>query len=67
MSVCMSVRARNSKTMPSIDLIFVHKKYYPWGSSKMDLDPDAIKLRHDVNNEKMRYDVTCVSGSAIYD
>ena len=33
-SIChMSVRARSSKTIAPIDLIFLHRKYYPRGST----------------------------------
>ena len=28
LSVCLSVRTRNSKTIATIDLIFIHVKYY---------------------------------------
>ena len=33
--VCMSVRTSNSKTIAPIDLIFLHKKYYPLWPPKM--------------------------------
>ena len=40
MSVCMSVWTCNSKTIASIDLISLHKKYYARGSVLLQDDPD---------------------------